>query len=170
MLVNCNSCQKNFTVPDSAITEEGRLLQCGSCGNKWIQYPIKNEGKKKEERKKVIPKITSEKIDKSQKEFKIKKKSKKKKREINLYSEEYLEKKHGIVIKDSSNKKVREKTSNTSFFNYLICTTIIIIAAFGILNMTKENLILNYPFMESYVDSLYEILEIFKITIFSLIH
>ena len=43
MLVNCNSCQKKFTVPDTAITEAGRLLQCGSCGNKWTQYPIKEE-------------------------------------------------------------------------------------------------------------------------------
>ena len=43
MLVNCNSCQKKFVVPDSAITENGRLLQCGSCGNKWTQYPIKEK-------------------------------------------------------------------------------------------------------------------------------
>ena len=41
MLVNCNSCQKKFEVPDSAVTESGRLLQCGSCGNKWTQYPTK---------------------------------------------------------------------------------------------------------------------------------
>ena len=46
MLVNCNSCEKKFTVPDSAITESGRLLQCGSCGNKWKQYPIKEESVK----------------------------------------------------------------------------------------------------------------------------
>ena len=47
MLVNCNSCQKKFVVPDSAITEKGRLLQCGSCGNKWTQYPIKEQEQQK---------------------------------------------------------------------------------------------------------------------------
>ena len=47
MLVNCNSCQKKFSVPDSAITEMGRLLQCGSCGSKWTQYPVKEELKQK---------------------------------------------------------------------------------------------------------------------------
>ena len=43
MLVNCDSCQKKFEVPNSAITDAGRLLQCGSCGNKWTQYPIKEK-------------------------------------------------------------------------------------------------------------------------------
>ena len=43
MLLNCNSCQKKFIVPDSAITESGRLVQCGSCGNKWTQIPIRDE-------------------------------------------------------------------------------------------------------------------------------
>ena len=52
MLVNCNSCQKNFNVPDSAITAAGRLLQCGACGNKWTQYPIIQDFIEKE-----IPKI-----------------------------------------------------------------------------------------------------------------
>ena len=46
MLIDCNSCQKKFNVPDSAITEAGRLLQCGSCGNKWTQYPIKEKSVK----------------------------------------------------------------------------------------------------------------------------
>ena len=56
MLVNCNSCQKKFQIPDSAISETGRLLQCGSCGNKWTQYPIK------EKLEQGIKKIVSPKI------------------------------------------------------------------------------------------------------------
>ena len=63
MLVNCNTCKKKFSVPDSAITEAGRLLQCGTCGNKWTQYPI--EGKSVKE------------VDKT-KSTKIKTKAKKK--------------------------------------------------------------------------------------------
>ena len=27
-------------VPDNAITASGRMVQCGSCGNKWRQFPI----------------------------------------------------------------------------------------------------------------------------------
>ena len=43
MILSCNSCKKKFVVPDQAITVAGRTVQCGSCGNKWKQYPIKNE-------------------------------------------------------------------------------------------------------------------------------
>ena len=43
MILECKSCQKKFIVPDSAITNTGRLVQCSSCGNKWTQYPIKQK-------------------------------------------------------------------------------------------------------------------------------
>ena len=41
MIIRCNSCEKQFVVPDGAITSKGRLVQCSSCGNQWTQYPIK---------------------------------------------------------------------------------------------------------------------------------
>ena len=43
MILSCNSCEKKFVVPDKAITASGRLVQCGSCGNKWKQFPVNNE-------------------------------------------------------------------------------------------------------------------------------
>ena len=73
MLVNCNSCQKNFNVPDSAITAAGRLLQCGACGNKWTQYPIIQDFIEKE-----IPKIKPVKLKQPPKVNKIKTSTKKK--------------------------------------------------------------------------------------------
>ena len=167
MLINCNSCQKNFKVPDSAITNSGRLLQCGSCGNQWTQYPIKQKIIKNTTETTPIQK------EESPKEKKIKN-STKKKREINLYSEEYLKKKHGLVIKGSlDNKKIKihKKNQNRSnFFNYLIVTSIFVITIFGILNITKDFIIENYPFTETYINSLYEILEILRASILSLIN
>ena len=56
MLINCNSCQKKFTVPDSAITKSGRLLQCGSCGNKWVQHPVKQKAVKEIKIKNLVKK------------------------------------------------------------------------------------------------------------------
>ena len=41
MILNCNSCGKKFVVPDNAISATGRTVQCGSCGNKWKQFPTK---------------------------------------------------------------------------------------------------------------------------------
>ena len=166
MLVNCNSCQKKFNVPDSAITQAGRLLQCGSCGNKWTQYPIKPKFIEEEKSKKQTSSVKPNKLKEFNKKDKVKTSVKKKKREINLYSEEYLKKKHGLVIKDKIDNKINKKYSNSSnFFNYLIILIIFIIAFFGILNLTRDFIIAGYPFTENYINSLFEIFEILKTTI-----
>jgi len=49
MILTCNSCSKKFVVPDSAITASGRTVQCGSCGNKWKQFPVNEFNKTKPE-------------------------------------------------------------------------------------------------------------------------
>ena len=35
MIIECNNCNKQFTVPSKLIPNEGRLLQCSSCNHKW---------------------------------------------------------------------------------------------------------------------------------------
>ena len=165
MLVNCNSCQKKFTVPDSAITEAGRLLQCGSCGNKWTQYPIKIDFSKEEKVKKETQKTTLAKLKQVPIAKKIKATNKKKKREILLYSEEYLRKKHGLEIKDNLDNKKNVKSSNSSnFFGQLTITIIFLLAFFGILNLTRDLIVVNYPMTEIYIDSLYEVFNILLTT------
>jgi len=167
MLVNCNSCQKKFVVPDSAITEKGRLLQCGSCGNKWTQYPI-------EEQKTVKAPIKTSNTEKIiKKSVSVKKTSKSRKREVNLYSEEYLKKKHGLVIRDaisadSSNSKLKSSTG-IGFYGNVIILIIFLITIFGILDLNKYLVINKFPFLETYINYLYDSLEIIKISISSLI-
>jgi len=36
MIITCNNCSAKFNVDDSVIPENGRLLQCNSCNNKWF--------------------------------------------------------------------------------------------------------------------------------------
>jgi len=36
MIITCNQCDKKFEIESSLITDNGRLLQCGSCNNKWF--------------------------------------------------------------------------------------------------------------------------------------
>ncbi|MDB9795924.1 zinc-ribbon domain-containing protein [Pelagibacteraceae bacterium] len=147
MLLNCNSCQKKFIVPDSAITQSGRLVQCGSCGNKWTQYPIKN--------------IPSKKTN-------VEKKTKPKK---NLYTAEYLKKKHGIVINETKTKTdnilKRHKGGKKSFgfYSYIVILLVFFFSLFGILNLTKEIIILQYPITEIYINYLYEVIDIIKISV-----
>ena len=53
MILGCNSCEKKFVVPDNAISATGRLVQCSSCGNKWKQFPINDQIKSNEVKKKI---------------------------------------------------------------------------------------------------------------------
>ena len=87
-----------FTVPNTAITSKGRLVQCSACGNQWTQYP-ENQNLKK-----------STKTEKANKPVKQKKK---KEKIIDTYSEEYLQKKHGIKIIDPSSLKRDSKTNRS---------------------------------------------------------
>ena len=161
MKLNCNSCQKKFEVPDSAITDLGRLVQCGSCGNKWTQFP--DDKKKTGENKNVA----NDKIKTPVKT--IKKTTRQKKREIKLYSKEYLKKKHGLSINvpnEKPHKNIKSTNSNGfGFYNYLITLIVFFLSIFGFLNLTKEMIILNYPFTESYINYFYEVFEIIKISL-----
>ena len=103
MILSCNSCEKKFVVPDNAIGKTGRLVQCSSCGNKWKQFPIVREIGQKE---KITPIKTAPK--KARKIVKNIKRKASKKSGPDLYSPEYLAKKHGIKIK--SEPEIKNKT------------------------------------------------------------
>ena len=154
MIISCNSCEKKFVVPDQAITLEGRVVQCGSCGNKWRQYP-KNEEKitpiKKRENKK-IPKISQTKIPKP------KKKISKKKREIDLYSPEYLAKKHGINLNETNykSKPVAKDKVSFGFYSSLIILLVFVIAFSRILYFFQDFIITKLPFTEIYLKYFFE--------------
>ncbi len=169
MILSCNSCGKKFVVPDNAITASGRMVQCGSCGNKWRQYPL-NEIKKTPVTSK--PKKT---ISKSQpvqptiqKPKKTKKNIVKKPREISLYSPEYLAKKHGIKINDTrpvkaTNKIEKEKIS-FGFYNSLIVFIFLVIAFSRILYFSQNFIISYLPASEYYLNYFFEsIRNIFEI-------
>ena len=157
MIIICKSCNKNFNVPQNAIPKEGRLVQCSSCGNKWVQFPQVS--------KRVDTKI-SKRVDakKSIKPVSVKKTPKKrtvKRSGPTIYSSEYLEKKHGIKIKDTSNtskKRTAKKEVKTSlgFYSVFLITIIFLTAFLGVLNLNKEIVILNLPVTEKYINYLFE--------------
>ena len=179
MIIECSACSKKFTVPDSAINVNGRLVQCSSCGNKWTQYPVKKEQ-------------NFRKIETAFKNNKPKKTKTKKaiKKGPVPYSKEYMKQKWGttidghVVEKEISkkNKKVdglkrKDKkrisedkvVSGFGFFNYIITLSVISIFLLGILNFEKSRLSRKFPFLEPYINNFYETLENFKILIIDLI-
>ena len=171
MILTCNSCGKKFVVPDSAITASGRMVQCGSCGNKWRQYPIGEVEKTQSiaRPKKVVSKTQpiKQKIEKSKK---VKRTAPKKTREISLYSPEYLAKKHGIKINDAQTEKKISKQEKRKvsfgFYNSLIVFIFFVIALSRILYFSQSFIINYFPISEFYLkyffESIRNIFEIWK--------
>ena len=158
MILSCNSCGKKFVVPDSAITASGRTVQCGSCGNKWKQIP-ENEIKKSKpvnNIKKIVSK-PKQVQPKEQKLKKVKKTSVRKPREINLYSPEYLAKKHGIKLGSEEIKKTSssEKVS-LGFYNSLLLFVVLIIFLSRGLYFSQDFVVQKLPFTEYYINYFFE--------------
>ena len=149
MIIICKSCNKNFNVPQNAIPKEGRLVQCSSCGNKWVQFP---EVSKKVDTKKSIKPVS---VKKTPKKRTVKRSG------PTIYSSEYLEKKHGIKIKNTSNtSKTRtakkEVKTSLGFYSVFLITIIFLTAFLGVLNLNKELVISNLPVTEKYINYLFE--------------
>ena len=164
MILTCNSCGKKFVVPDSAITASGRTVQCGSCGNKWKQFPSQNLKEETIIDKKISPSIKKP----ATKITKPKTKKVKKSREINLYSPEYLQKKHGINLNNVENnkKQITDKKVSFGFYNSLLLFIVVIVIVSRGLYFFQDFIIQNLPFTEYYLNYFFEnirnMFEIFK--------
>ena len=154
MILSCNSCEKKKEVPDSAIGANGRLVQCSSCGNKWTQYPIGNEKKPKKEISKIKP---APKKIKSPTKTKIKKRT-----GPDLYSPEYLAKKHGIkidekpTIKNKLTKGKDKATISFGFYSFIIVSIVITISILRILYFAHDFIVERLPISEIYINYLFE--------------
>ena len=155
MIISCNSCEKKFVVPDQAITSEGRVVQCGSCGNKWRQFPLKKE------RDDQIKFIDAKKTLKKPQIIKKKPIKKKKKREIDLYSPEYLAKKHGINLHTKVELKSKSNTNKEVSFGFyasLLILIVFLIFFLKLLYFFQDKFITLFPFTEVYLNLLFEII------------
>ena len=103
MIIKCKSCQKQFKIQDNLIPPSGRLVQCGSCGNKWTQLRIS------EKVKEDIENPIKQSLEKEIKPKNIIKKKVKKSKTEHLYTKEYLEKKHGLKIINPSSIGTRNE-------------------------------------------------------------
>tara|TARA_B100001063_G_C16688552_1_gene515744 strand:- start:638 stop:1162 length:525 start_codon:yes stop_codon:yes gene_type:complete len=158
MILNCNSCGKKFVVPDNAISATGRTVQCGSCGNKWKQFPTKEI---KQTQSIPIPQKKVSKARQVQQKIQNPKKTKKstvrKAREINLYSPEYLAKKHGIKLNENVQAtSKRDKKVSFGFYNSLLLYLIIIIIFSRGLYFFQDFVIQIFPYTEYYIDYFFE--------------
>ena len=165
MILSCSSCGKKFVVPDTAITESGRLVQCSACGNKWKQFPVEISEKKEVISKPVAKQtktktISPKKITSQKKSVAPRKKVLKKTREINLYSPEYLAKKHGIKLKDSEPKSIKKLTAKNKvtfgFYSSLLVFLLFVIFFSRTLYFVQNFIITLFPVTEFYLSYFFE--------------
>ena len=155
------------------------MVQCGYCGLKWKQFPVKIS----EKNEKILTPFTEQTITKSinkkkainlkkslnpKKPKSSKRKVAKKTREINLYSPEYLAKKHGIKIKDSEpkNSKISITKDKVSFGFYgsLLIFLVFCIFFSRTLYFAQSFIITLFPNTEFYLNYFFEnIRNIFEI-------
>ena len=164
MIITCNCGEKKFSLPDNSIPVAGRMVQCGFCGIKWKQFPPQNLNNETIIDKKITPSIKKP----ATKITKPKTKKVKKPREINLYSPEYLQKKHGISLNNAekNTKQTNDKKVSFGFYNSLLLFIVVIIVASRGLYFFQDFISQNLPFAEFYLNYFFEsiknIFEIFK--------
>ena len=157
MIITCNCGLKKFSLPDNSIPAAGRMVQCGSCGLKWKQFPINEIRRTKQiNNVKKIASKPEQVQSKRLKAKKVKKTSVRKPREIDLYSPEYLAKKHGIKLSEDV-KPILSKTKVTfGFYNSLLLLLVIIIILSRGLYFSQEFIVQKLPFTEFYIDYFFE--------------
>ena len=151
MIIACTKCEKRFVVPDNAIPAEGRTVQCSACSNKWKQLPIK------EKESPVKAQTVS-----------VKKKRTKKRKMPAPYSKDYMKQKWGVTVQDYAQKEGLTKKSpkdvegsGLGFFYYIIIISIIFLSFIGVLKLAESTIVIQFPFLESYIDYFFEVLNNF---------
>ncbi len=158
MIITCNCGLKKFSLPDNSIPSGGRMVQCGSCGLKWKQFPV-NEINNTEPISDIRKKIASQPNQvqpKKQKAKKVKKTSVRKPREIDLYSPEYLAKKHGIKLNDIKVNPQSNTKVSFGFYGSLLIFIIFLITFSRSLYFFQDIIIQKIPFTEFYLKYFFE--------------
>tara|TARA_Y100000590_G_C15465094_1_gene917942 strand:- start:371 stop:832 length:462 start_codon:yes stop_codon:yes gene_type:complete len=152
MQITCPKCTKKFNVQDDLIPKDGRLVQCGSCENKWFFKNIKPQSYKSrnldklnyKNEKQILPKKIN-KIEKQVKSTLIK-----------------TEKKNNIDKSKNFEKKI-------NYFKLFLVLIISLIAMIVIIDTFKNQISSIYPDINFILDNLYESLRDIKLFLNDLI-
>tara|TARA_B100001063_G_C16609960_1_gene475203 strand:+ start:62 stop:553 length:492 start_codon:yes stop_codon:yes gene_type:complete len=159
MIIICPSCEKKFVIEDKLIPNEGRLLQCGSCNQKWFFNKNDETAQETSENANKIdvnPKLNEKVINKN-----------------NITPSKKIEKK---LIKDKQtprkNKEItifkdKKRTNFTlvNFLSYFLVLIISFIALIIILDTFKSPLYEIFPKFELVFYNFYETLKDIKLFI-----
>ena len=141
MIITCPSCKKKYNVDENKIPKDGRVLKCGSCGQKWF-FKIEKEINLESD-------LVLESVDNNENNF-----------TINQSGNDRL----------SKNKSLNAKTINyKKFFKLLIVVCISIITLFLLIDTFKNNIKIFIPNIDFYLNNLYQSLIDIKLFITDLL-
>ena len=144
MEIKCPNCNKSFKVNDNMIPSKGRLLQCGSCSNKWF---FKKKEIKTFSPEKSIEILSDKKISKNQKL----------ENEINTI----IEKKE---IQNDKKEIQIDKKKKINYINFFLVIIISFISFIILLDTFKSQISHFFPSINIILYNLYETIK--DITLF----
>ena len=146
MIISCDQCLKKFEIDSKLIPDEGRLLQCSSCHNKWFY--------KRDITKKTTVASESQETYENKNEIVVKKNN-----DINILNNidrsEKIKRKHSYK---------HTEINKLSYLNIILVFIISIVALIILLDTFKSPISLIIPDIEFVLNSLYETLK--DITLF----
>ena len=143
MIIECPNCNKKFEIDPNLLSNDGRLLQCGSCNHKWFYKLNIVEEKIKT---KIKPNVEISKDDKN----------------LSLNTETNIE------IEKTTKTKKKDKIK-TKYLNMLLVLIITLIAFILVLDTFKDQLNSIFPNISFFLDNLYQSLEDIKLFALDLI-
>ena len=154
MIIICPSCQKKFDLDENLISNKGRLLKCGSCGETWF---FKRENNIEIENTEIEIENTEIEKDFENHSNEISKSLKPNKKKVFDYKQSISNLPN---IKGSELVKYKKKNIFTigKFFSYLIVFIITFIAIVIVLDTFKSPLSVFFPNLEFVLYNLFETL------------
>lgn len=182
MIIQCESCSRKFQVKDEDIPQEGRMVQCSNCSQKWFQTPVKIQSSFTPHTDEKISKMEFEASDgrvyrfmgsqwaevlRSGKTGLLAKRTigaelnrrariaKPKKIQKRVKKTEEMEIESISKIIDPSSEQIESKNQQKGglgFFGYIILLTIITLSVVGILKTFQNELIMYFPETEYIFD------------------
>ena len=139
MIISCPECGKKFEIDASLIPQSGRLLQCGSCENKWFY----------KKQVKVLDDIKNKKV--------LKKKDAIEKSKLSTEPSLDNEKKKTEKVNQTKNDYI--KTKKLPFLNLILIFIISFIAILIIIDTFKDQISIFIPHVHIFLENFYETLE-----------
>ena len=142
MIINCPSCEKKFEIDQNLIPEEGRLLQCGFCNEKWFFNKDNKE-------------VTETKVNIKNKKF-----ANSDNNNVNLEESEI-----SLDYNTDNVIKVKNYFSFSIFLSYILVSIISFVALIILIDTFKSPLYRIFPNLELILFNLFETLKDIKLFI-----